>query len=360
MTTPAIGPAPEAPRRRWPYPPDPRAVLRATGLPPAAVASAELSDLSRSHQVTLAVLTDGRGYVVKRPSDHARAAGRSLAAELYAYRLASWQPGLAEVLPRPLHLDERRQVLTVAAAPVAHLYPTQALNPDFPRPDLAAALGRVLGQLHRCTSGLPLLTVASCGVVHLPDTPEEQRSFGGPSPAALAASRAAAADPVIAAALRRAASALQPGCLVHADVKWDNAVLDPGPPPRVTLFDWELSGLGDPAWDVGSALADTVSIPVRLAGQGALPATPTDWLDPALQALLVAYGAETQRAADGFAERVALCWVARLVHLGLEAAAAVQDAECDVVVDLTTTARRLAERIDDVVLQVRTALEPVP
>ncbi|HEY5985192.1 MAG TPA: phosphotransferase, partial [Streptosporangiaceae bacterium] len=140
----------------------------------------------------------------------------------------------------------------------------------------------------------------------------------------------------------------------------DNAILDPGPPPLVTLFDWELSGFGDPAWDVGSALADTVSIPVRLEGPSRCPAEPVEWVDPTVRAVLCAYGSAGQKATEGFAERVGLSWVARLVHLTLETAAAVKDPYHDLVVGLMTMARQLAGHVDEVVPLVRSALGPPP
>lgn len=298
------------------------AILRAAGVPPDGLA---LSDCSRSHEVTYAAGPGGR-WVVKRAGD------RSLAAELYAYRLASWHPRLASVVPRALLLDERRQVLVLEAAPADALFPAVSLDPGFPSPALAAGLGRALAELHAATDGLPLVTVAGCGIVHLPDA---EPVFTGDSEAAQALARTAASDAALAPALRRVAALLSPSCLVHADVKWDNAILDPA---DVRLFDWELSGHGDPAWDVGCALADTTSLGVRLRGAGA-PLGMT----PAGAALLAAYG----RLADGFAERVAGFWIARMAHLALECAAAVEDAAHPVVVALLDTARAMAARYDE-------------
>jgi aminoglycoside phosphotransferase (APT) family kinase protein len=331
-------------------PPEPRAVLRAAGV--ARADEARLHDVSRSHALTFAELPDGSAYVVKRVSPEAHADGRSLAAELYAYRLASWRPGLAAVLPQPVHLDERRQVLALVAAPPQHLYAAQALRPGFPPPELAAALGRALAALHAATVGVPLVTTAACGVLHMPDAREGDIGMTTRSEAARAVARVLADDAELAPSLRRTARLLRPSCLVHADVKWDNAVLDPGPPARVRLFDWELSGRGDPAWDVGAAVADTVSLTVRLHGSSALPGDPARWLTPALEALLGAYGG----SADGLSERVAGCWVARTVHLALECAAALDDPGDGVVHELLGCARRLAGRNGAVVAAVHDAL----
>jgi hypothetical protein len=52
--------------------------------------------------------------------------------------------------------------------------------------------------------------------------------------------------------------------LIHFDVKLDNWLITngakPGRKPRLRLIDWELAGLGDPCWDVGSAFMDYLSL----------------------------------------------------------------------------------------------------
>jgi aminoglycoside phosphotransferase (APT) family kinase protein len=45
-------------------------------------------------------------------------------------------------------------------------------------------------------------------------------------------------------------------CVIHGDWRFDNVVLDPAEPTRVIgVLDWELSTIGDPLMDLGSALA---------------------------------------------------------------------------------------------------------
>ncbi len=354
VPTPGAG-APSGRRRE---PPPPRAALRAARVADAAtIDAAELVDASRSHAVTLVTLPDGRAFVVKRVSAEARAAGRSLAAELYAYRLASWRPALAAILPAPVLLDERRQVLALVAAPGDQLLAAHCTQTGFPAAELAAALGRALAALHAATTGVSLPTVAGCGILAIPDTPEADRHLGGPSEAAEAVAREITDDALLAASLRRTQAAVRPSCLIHADVKWDNAVLDPGPPARVLLFDLELSGHGDPAWDVGSALADTASLAVRLHGLAALASDPARWLSPALAALLCAYASHPgAEPSPDFADRIAGCWTARTVHLALECAAAVDDHRHPVVRDLLAAARRLADAGPAVTAAVHAAL----
>jgi hypothetical protein len=345
-------------------PPSPLTVLAAAGIADRpALDRAVLSDLSRSHDTALVTMPGGTAYVVKRTSAGTRETGRSLTAELYVYRLASWQPDLAAVLPAPVLIDERRQLLALVAAPVERLFAARGAGGSFRSPALGAAMGTALAAVHASTVGTPIPTAAACGVLQLPETPEEHRFTGG-SAAATAVAGAVVADDVLAAVLRRGARALRPLCLVHADVKWDNAVLDPGPPARVTLFDWELSGLGDPAWDVGSALADSVALDVRLSDAPGPTAAAS--LTPAMTALLDAYGRTARgRGADfitgpDVAARVVLSWIARTVHLAMEYAAAVEDGGHFAVGRLLATARALAAAEQAVTDDVERALVGSP
>jgi hypothetical protein len=331
----------------WRAPPDPRAALRAAGVADdAVIAAARLRDLSRSHALTLAELEDGSAYVIKGRSPEAHASGRSLAAELYVYRLASWLPGLAGIVAEAVWLDERREILVLAAAPSEHLLPAWALAPGFPGAAMCAELGRALAALHAATrGGVPVPATAACGIVALPDTAPEDRGVARDGGAWLVAD-AVAGDPVLAEALRRCGGLLAPACLVHGDVKWDNAILDPGPPAAVRLLDWELSGLGDPAWDVGAGLADTLSFGIRLRGTAAAPARAAAWVDPAARALLMTYAEVRDDLPGTFAEAVAGCWVARTIHLAIECAAATGDPDDPVVTGLLATARTGAASYD--------------
>lgn len=45
-------------------------------------------------------------------------------------------------------------------------------------------------------------------------------------------------------------------CLIHNDFRFDNVVLDPADPTRVTgVLDWEMATIGDPLMDLGNTLA---------------------------------------------------------------------------------------------------------
>jgi aminoglycoside phosphotransferase (APT) family kinase protein len=343
----------------WREPPPPRSVLVAAGLADqTASAAAHLEDVSRSHAVTRAVLPDGRSYVIKQLPSGAHAAGRSLKAELYTYRLASWREDLAALLPQCVHLDERRQLVVTQAAPAHHLYSARIGDPLFPQPEVGAALGRTLALLHSATADLPTVSVANCGVIALPDTPAEQRRLGDDSPSGKQAIARVCDDDDICGILRATVASFSPSCLIHGDVKWDNIVVDDGPPPNVLLFDWELSGRGDPAWDLGSALADTVTLPTRSLPTRSSPSTGqcADWVGETERAMLAAYGAAAPQAGSDFAGRVAGCWSARIAHLALECAAATENAWNPRVSALLDTAKMFAQQYESVADTIRSAM----
>ncbi|PDT88284.1 hypothetical protein CO669_21940 [Bradyrhizobium sp. Y36] len=51
-------------------------------------------------------------------------------------------------------------------------------------------------------------------------------------------------------------------CLMHGDMKWDNVLLvgESGEDRELRIIDWELADLGDPLWDVASALCTFVQL----------------------------------------------------------------------------------------------------
>ena len=64
------------------------------------------------------------------------------------------------------------------------------------------------------------------------------------------------ATPVLTELLDDLRQAWEPSVPIHADVRLDNVMVRAGRGIRqVRLVDWELAGLGDPAFDVGAALA---------------------------------------------------------------------------------------------------------
>lgn len=69
--------------------------------------------------------------------------------------------------------------------------------------------------------------------------------------------------------------------LVHNDIKWENILVALTPQGRrnLKLIDWELTDIGDPAWDIGSTFAAYLLdwlkvVPVASVGEQFAPPTP--------------------------------------------------------------------------------------
>ena len=177
-------------------------------------------------------------------------------------------------------------------------------------PTTARALGRTVGG--RCTGPRPgsrcrrprhPLVLALVGRT---DQPTEAGSLSALVRSTLSAldSRPLVTDAV--AELRRPVA----GCLVNHDLKWDNVVLT-GPAQQPVLLDWELAGLGDPAWDLGCLLAEHL---VRDGDAGSM--TPPG---PCWPATGTGRGCVPSIVAT-FARRVVLAAGLRVVQLALEVA----------------------------------------
>jgi hypothetical protein len=121
--------------------------------------------------------------------------------------------------------------------------------------------------------------------------------------------------------------------VIHNDVKWPNILAVPRPGgvlPGIRLVDWEQAGVGDPAWDLGSALAAYLtfwisSISPRPGAHGAADLAdsarfPLEAMRPAIRACWAEYGATSGLGnSDEFLVRVAGFAATRLLQTAYEA-----------------------------------------
>src|SRR5262249_40130894 len=129
-----------------------------------------VTDSSSSHAVVRVTTPNGRTVVVKRPLGEAGKSGRSLSRELYVYRMTKWMPALAELLPRPLFIDERRHLLVLEC----EAQPPSAADSDggdggLTMPGVASQLGRKMAAWHRATTEVALWPSLAVGILTLPD-----------------------------------------------------------------------------------------------------------------------------------------------------------------------------------------------
>jgi Ser/Thr protein kinase RdoA (MazF antagonist) len=131
----------------------------------------------------------------------------------------------------------------------------------FPRLP-ARVLGRTLAGLHRLSLELPPAS-SPMWALDLPE-PDRDLVLELSAGAQDVVRRIQASDFVCSRleALRAADGGT--AAVVHGDLRWENCLALPGPGghrrTRVVLIDWELAGEADPAFDVGSVLAEYLRV----------------------------------------------------------------------------------------------------
>jgi Phosphotransferase enzyme family len=277
-----------------------------------------VTSLSRSHLVLLVRFGDGRGLVVKRARPRPQELVGNLRRELVAYRLAASHPSLAAAMPACLHADPAFQIVVLrAVTPGSTLRDDSVLRRALPAG--AARLSRLVAGWHRGTRGVsPETLPAELPWVLDILTPGHWRP-------------PVADELLVHGKIRRElrhhfselAEALEPSCLVHGDLKWDNCLLEGSDGVRV--IDWEMAAVGDPAWDVAGILQDHLVVCRALAS----PTEPADLEERAREAaadFLSSYLAAADVAdRAGFRDRAVRLTGARLVQSALEHAAAGPD-----------------------------------
>jgi hypothetical protein len=292
-------------------------------------------DASRRNRNFKVVREDGSGYVIKQGLGAERR--RTIAHEADVYGLLEScppAPALRAALSRCYGFDAAAALLILELhADAQSLLDWYDARTRFPRA-LAAALGEALGALHGATAAsnwtgdgeiqpfVPLPFRLRC-----PDIPV----FSILSGASIELVRVIQGSAELMNGLDAAARDWRVEALVHADARWDNWIVLPRAEPReprVKLVDWELAGLGDPAWDVGAVFADYLrcwisSAPCLESPEEALyrARRPISAMQPSLRSFWRAYVAS--RGLDSAAANNVLRWSTRcagvrLVQLALE------------------------------------------
>lgn len=222
--------------------------------------SVAFEEASMSH-VAFRVTVDGRPRAFVKRCDPVGSSGRTLDAEVVVYELARHDPRLAAVMPRSLSVSPGGETLVLQCLPAVD----EASSWPFAGPSLPGVGGRsVLEAYGRALAVVHDQRPAPFGdppwlLWGLTATPPPVE--GLPEPVA-ALYLEVANDPVMRRGIEVAAHDWQPAGLIHGDLRWTNVVADEptgGAVGRVWLVDWELACVGDPAWDVGSVLADLVT-----------------------------------------------------------------------------------------------------
>ena len=265
----------------------------------------QVIDLSRRNHNLAVDRSAGQSFLVK----HYMQRDTSESREHYLYGLVHEQAdavsaGVPRTIAHPgsslcLAYFPNAMTLNQLVVP-ASAFPTQP----------AKALGSWLGSLHsaeRLRSPERAQQLSGC----LPwiltidrPTPELLNSLSGASLRLLETIQQQAD---IAAALHELRRSWRRDALIHNDLKWDNIITVPSPQEQhamLMVIDWELAGVGDARWDLGSVFAAFLamwggSIPIlRDAPPDSLLSLaehPLETLQPAANAFWFAYQASARQ-----------------------------------------------------------------
>lgn len=337
------GPRPR--ERGWREAPSALQVLRACGwLRPGDETGPQLrvEQTSSSHTVHRVTTADGRSVVVKHVPRSAAAEGRGLRHELFVYRLAAWIPEVARAVPKPVYLDEGRQLLVIEALGADQPWSTALARqaPDWL--EVCTQLGRLLAGVHTATLDMALSPSPAPGILGLPESIEE--ACHGRHESTQALMRSIAQDASLEAALRAGALAYEQRCVIHGDLRQANWLMDErGGQRTLKIFDWELAGSGDPAFDLASVLGEIVLAQIQECGDSPATAPLEPFAACAPSVLLSAYCAEASVLRDSAETRhkLLLFVVARLLHVACECTEQGLDAQQWPVSSILMVARQL-------------------
>lgn len=200
----------------------------------------------------------GPGYFVKRCRPGDRSEGRLLRveADFYAWvgRSASGSR-LRPYVPRLCLFDSEAGTLVLELM-------TDNRSPDPPNVPISVA--SALAACHAALDASAHDSAESDSTRFLPTQPPWALEIAKPVPEALRDLAPAQVhllkliqgDVAICASLDALRTGWSLSGLIHGDIKWDNMLIGSDSPNEpsasVTLVDWELARIGDPAWDVGS------------------------------------------------------------------------------------------------------------
>lgn len=167
---------------------------------------------------------------------------------------------LRPLVPKLMDYDSRRHCLVTELLPEGEALSTTHLRLNTFPPDVAALTGAALGKVHRITE---FLMSSGKDLTAFPRQPHwilsvarnAETALQNMVPGMMQAATTARSIPAVVAGLDALKQHWRQSALINGDVKWDNFLLQSTPEKRLFILDWELSDIGDPAWDIGSAMA---------------------------------------------------------------------------------------------------------
>jgi aminoglycoside phosphotransferase (APT) family kinase protein len=294
---------------------------------------------SSAHVVVKVVTPDGRAVVVKQVPRAAALGGRSLRQEMFVYRLARSVPALAAALPAAIHIDETRQVIVLAAVDGSTAWPATQIA----APGVVERLAVLMAGWHRATQDTGLWPSPALGILEMPDALALAAADRAPATQRLMAE--IAGDRLLADTLRSTRATWRDRCLIHGDLRRENVLASPsGDKAAVTVIDWELSGSGDPAWDLAGVLTEVSLDAVRDGRGGGWSLAQQAVVARLVHAYVAAGGLLASADTPDAWDHVLSCTVARLLHVACEWAEAQVDGQTEPAAALVDEARALLAR----------------
>ncbi|WP_173008482.1 phosphotransferase family protein [Mycolicibacterium sp. P1-18] len=257
------------------------------------------TSLPRRNRNIVVRIGDSDGYVLKKSEPAVLGGtGATLRREAEFYRqLANHPPlKLSALVPGFLAYDPERATLVLKLLPHHETLAAHSGNVTAENFPISAwrAVGAALAAIHQPTVTAALeassnLMMPSIFYVHRP-TVDILQTIG---PAGMTVLRIVQQSEPIREALDHAPTAWRTNAFIHGDIRAENLMYQA--PSDIRVIDWELCGLGDPAWDVASTVADLVLFWLReraRAGDGDGSANvPGNWVvfQAAIRAMWMGY-----------------------------------------------------------------------
>jgi hypothetical protein len=262
----------------------------------------EIVDTSRRNRNYRVVSQNSRSYLLKQGIADGATTVACEAATLCDLLSDQRMEGLRRYLPAYYGFDPERGVLILEL--LRHAESLREYHFRLGRFPLALArkLGDALGILHAAPVGMAAPHFARRPAwilsVHRPDV----SFFREVSSANLELIKLLQGSPLCGEALDTLREGWTPDALIHRDIKADNLVVfareDSRRKSRLALVDWELAGVGDACWDVGSVFSEylatwLLSMPtageIPPFGLTELARFPLERIHPAIRAFWDAY-----------------------------------------------------------------------
>ncbi len=250
------------------------------------------------------------GLFIKQVQNNDPLAISTLQREVLAYRLAEHLPRLQPLLPKFVHSDEARHILILEL-----LSNAENINEfHYRHKNLSRSMGTLLGQgladYHSALLENPSPPLLASLPRQIPWILSFHRSYPQMSlkPGERELANLFTRHHDLSANMERLRNSWRYETLIHGDIKWENCMLrsTPAGDEQLTIIDWELLDIGDPAWDVGAVFQSYLTswINATLTGTGALlptangcpPAYVLDAMQPSIHAFWQRYAHSTQLA----------------------------------------------------------------